>query len=278
MLAAGLTIFLGAFLLFQVEPLLAKAVLPWFGGAPSVWTTCLVFFQVALLGGYLYAHALIRRLSPRVARRMHLGLVLLSLAALVAPLAWGSLPLLPSAAWKPPDPANPIGRIVALLAAHVGLPFLLLSSTSPLLSAWIARARAGSPVYRLYAASNLGSLLALVTYPSLVERFLPLPSQALVWTAAFALFALGSLFCLWRDRATAERPAMESPAIDSAAQPETGRLPHGFWFAASACGSILLLASTNQMCQEVAAIPFLWVLPLSLYLLSFVLTFESDRI
>src|SRR6266496_399843 len=200
MLAAGLTIFLGAFLLFQVEPLLAKAILPWFGGAPAVWTTCMVFFQVALLAGYLYAHAIVRRFSQEGARRLHLFLVFFSLATLVAPLAWGNLPLLPSAAWKPPDPANPIGRIVALLATHVGLPFLLLSSTSPLLSAWIARARTGAPVYRLYAASNLGSLLALVTYPPLVERFLPLPSQALVWTAAFALFALGTVFCLWRYR------------------------------------------------------------------------------
>ncbi len=273
MLAAGLTIFLGAFLLFQVEPLLAKAILPWFGGAPAVWTTCMVFFQVALLAGYLYAHAIVRRFSQEGARRLHLFLVFFSLATLVAPLAWGNLPLLPSAAWKPPDPANPIGRIVALLATHVGLPFLLLSSTSPLLSAWIARARTGAPVYRLYAASNLGSLLALVTYPPLVERFLPLPSQAFVWTAAFALFALGSLFCLWKYRAAAE-----SPAIDRVTHPGSDRLPYGFWFAASACGSILLLAATNQMCQEVAAIPFLWVLPLALYLLSFVLAFESDRI
>ena len=273
MLAAGLMIFLGAFLLFQVEPLLAKAILPWFGGAPAVWTTCLLFFQVALLAGYLYAHAIVRRVSPEGSRRLHVGLVLLCLAVLLAPLAWGSLPLLPSAAWKPQDPANPIGRIVALLATHVGLPFLLLSSTSPLLSAWIARARAGSPVYRLYAASNVGSLLALVTYPPLVERFLPLGSQALVWTAAFALFALGTVFCLWRYRAAAE-----GAAIGPVVYPQTERLPYGFWFAASACGSILLLAATNQMCQEVAAIPFLWVLPLALYLLSFVLAFESDRI
>jgi hypothetical protein len=272
MLLAGLTIFLGAFLLFQVEPLLGKAILPWFGGAPAVWTTCLLFFQVALLAGYLYAHALIGRLSPRNARHLHFCLLLLSVAMLIVPLLHGSFPLVPSAAWKPQDPLNPVGRIVVLLAAGVGLPFLLLSSTSPLLSAWVARGDARARVYRLYAASNLGSLLALVTYPPLVERFLPLPRQALVWTSAYALFAIGSVFCLWSSREVAENRPIE-PISRSGGD----RLPYGFWFAAAACGSILLLASTNQMCQEVAAIPFLWVLPLVLYLLSFVLCFESDR-
>src|SRR5262249_22436991 len=270
MLAAGLTIFLGAFLLFQVEPLIAKAILPWFGGAPAVWTTCLLFFQVALLAGYLYAHAL-TQLSSSAARRLHAGLLVVSLAVVFAPLFWSRLPLLPSAAWKPEDPSHPIGRIVALLAAHVGLSFFLLSSTSPLLAAWVSRSRPASPVYRLYAASNLGSLFALVTYPPVVERFLPLSSQSVVWSAVYALFALGSIACLWR-----YRPAIQEPAVEA----ESGarvRLPYGFWFGASACGSVLLLAATNQMCQEVAAIPFLWVLPLTLYLLTFVLAFESDR-
>src|SRR5262249_33958961 len=144
-------IFLGAFLLFQIQPLMGKYVLPWFGGAPAVWSTCLVFFQVVLLAGYSYAHGLATRLSPRPARALHAGLLLLSLAALaLLSCAWGS-PILPGAAWKPKDPGLPIERILAILAVSVGLPYLLLSSTSPLVQSWAARTHPGARVYRLYA-------------------------------------------------------------------------------------------------------------------------------
>ena len=182
MLLYALTVFLGAFLLFQIQPLIGKFILPWFGGAPAVWSTCLVFFQLALLAGYLYAHALARSASPRSARVLHAALLLLSLAVLGAlAFAWGS-PILASAAWKPADPGHPVRRILLLLATSVGLPYLLLSATSPLAQAWAARTHPGTRVYRLYALSNLASLAALVTYPTLVERLLPLRLQAWLWS------------------------------------------------------------------------------------------------
>ncbi len=275
MLAYAVTIFLEAFLLFQIQPLIGKYILPWFGGAPAVWSTCLLFFQLVLLAGYLYAHGLVSRLSPRAARAVHVSLVLLSLSALVAlAFSWGS-PILPGPGWKPVDPERPVERILVLLAVSVGLPYLLLSSTSPLLQAWAARTHPGTRVYRLYALSNLGSLLALVTYPPLVERFLPLRAQGWVWAGTYAAFCAGSLLCAWR---AGRLGPQEAPEGGGAAPVLSKRLPYLFWFALAACGSMMLLATTNQMCQEVASIPFLWILPLCLYLLSFVICFENDRL
>ncbi len=325
MLLYALTVFLGAFLLFQIQPLMGKSILPWFGGAPAVWSTCLVFFQLALLAGYLYAHALVRGAGPppRAARVLHCALLLLSLAAFLALfLAWGS-PILPGPGWKPRDPSHPAGRILLLLATSVGLPYLLLSSTSPLAQAWAARAHPGARVYRLYALSNLASLLALVTYPTLVERLLPLRAQAWLWSATYAAFAATSLACAWRAGDTPLvhpfashrhpepfaplcHPFAPSPCHPERSEgsalvasidhgPAQDRLREGsapvataftahnsplttlFWFSLAAAGSMMLMATTNQMCQEVAAVPFLWVLPLCLYLASFVLCFESDR-
>ena len=292
MLAYALTVFLGAFLLFQIQPLMGKSILPWFGGAPAVWSTCLVFFQLALLAGYLYAHGLARRSNPRAARAFHCALLLFSVAALLAlALAWGS-PILPGSGWKPRGPGEPIRRILLILATSVGLPYLLLSSTSPLAQAWAARTHPGGRVYRLYALSNLASLLALVTYPTLVERLLSLRAQAWLWSATYVAFASSSLFCAWRSRIGNRQSAIgssqgsppvtlsivnrQSSIVDSHNSQLT---THNFflWFALAACGSMMLMATTNQMCQEVAAIPFLWVLPLCLYLASFVLCFESDR-
>jgi spermidine synthase len=285
----AVTIFLGAFLLFQIQPMIGKYVLPWFGGAPAVWSTCLVFFQLILLAGYLYAHGLATRLSPRAARRLHAGLLIVSLAALAClAFAWGS-PILPGAAWKPRDPGQPVARILAILAAAVGFPYLLLSSTSPLVQSWAARTHPGARVYRLYALSNLGSLLALISYPTLVERLIPLRAQSWIWSAAYAGFALCSLASAIRARRAGSRQSTVVPSITNPKSPITdlsvppitnhqSPITNLFWFALSAAGSMMLMATTNQLCQEVAAIPFLWVLPLSIYLLTFILTFQSDRI
>src|SRR6266508_4348969 len=309
MLAYALTVFLGAFLLFQIQPLMGKSILPWFGGAPAVWSTCLVFFQLALLAGYLYAHGLARRSNPRAARAFHCALLLFSVAALLAlALAWGS-PILPGSGWKPRGPGEPIRRILLILATSVGLPYLLLSSTSPLAQAWAARTHPGGRVYRLYALSNLASLLALVTYPTLVERLLSLRAQAWLWSATYVAFASSSLFSAWRaappplplgegrgegitnanqpydpERRPVLRSALReggsegsapvAPSITNHPSPITNL----FWSSLAAGGSMMLMATTNQMCQEVAAIPFLWVLPLCLYLLTFILVFHSDRI
>ena len=280
MLAYALTIFLSAFLLFQIQPLIGKAILPWFGGAPAVWTTCMLFFQLLLLCGYAYAHAVASRFTPRSQRRVHVALLALALAGLaLATFAWKS-PMLPGPGWKPADPENPVRRILALLLVCVGLPYFLLATTGPLLQSWFARERPGVSPYRLYALSNAGSLLALLTYPFAVEPKLNLHAQALVWAGGFVLFAAGCALLAYRFSASAG--AAVAAAGDSSvagaapeAAPTAGR--RLLWLALAACASVMLLATTNQLCQEVAAIPFLWVLPLCLYLLSFILCFESDR-
>jgi hypothetical protein len=275
MLAYALTIFLSAFLLFQIQPLIGKAILPWFGGAPAVWTTCMLFFQLLLLGGYAYAHALASHFTPRAQRRVHVSLLAVALAGLVfATFVWKS-PILPGPGWKPSDPENPVLRILALLLVCVGLPYFLLATTGPLLQAWFARERPGVSPYRLYALSNAGSLLALLTYPFAVEPKLTLHAQALAWTGGFVLFAAGCALLAFRFSASSR--AFAAAAADAAEEPpKAGR--RLLWLALAACASVMLLATTNQLCQEVAAIPFLWVLPLCLYLLSFILCFESDRI
>ena len=265
-------IFLGAFLLFQVQPLLAKAILPWFGGTPAVWTTCMLFFQVLLLAGYLYAHLMTTRLSPRAQVFTHLALLLASLAF---------LGILPSDAWRPTGYESPAWRILSLLAVNIGVPYLLLSATSPLLQAWFRGSAPGRSPYRLYALSNAGSLLALLSYPVLFEPLLPLKTQAFGWSALYALFVLVCGWCGLTFMRAAGRAAASAPgAAETAGAVKPGapgwRL-RGLWLILSACGSALLLATTNQLTQNVSVVPFLWVLPLSLYLVSFILCFEGER-
>src|SRR5438552_3571171 len=168
----ALAILLGAFLLFQVQPLIGKFILPWFGGGPGVWTTCLLFFQLVLLGGYLYAHLSSRRLKPR-------GQMIVHLALLAAALAL--LPITPPDSWKPAASENPTWQILTLLAACIGLPYFVLSSTGPLVQYWFSRTHPGRSPYRLYALSNAGSLLALVSFPVFFESQFPRKFQATLW-------------------------------------------------------------------------------------------------
>ena len=258
----ALTIVVSAFLLFQVQPVIAKIILPWFGGSAAVWTTCMLFFQVALLLGYLYAHALFRYLKPRAQAAVHL--LLLAVSAL-------ALPVFPSDAWKPAGPEDPTLRILGLLAATVGLPYFLLSTTGPLLQAWYARRYHGALPYRLYALSNAGSMFALLSYPVLFEPVLTTRQQAVWWSAGYGLFVLlCGLTALRSGSGLAAGPAAaEGPAE------KPGREEYALWVGLPACASVLLLAITNHLSQNVAAIPFLWVLPLSIYLLSFILCFEG---
>jgi SAM-dependent methyltransferase len=260
MILYAVTIFLSAFLLFQVQPLIARMILPWFGGTAAVWTTCMLFFQLLLLGGYVYSHAYVSRLIPA---RRYVHVVLLAVAA-------ATLPLAAAAAWKPAGGEDPTGRILGLLATSVGLPYFVLSTTGPLVQAWHARSHPGATPYRLFALSNLGSMLALLSYPLLVEPALALGKQALVWSAGFVLFALLCGVLAWRSRG-ADAPLS---AAEEAVKPGLGI--QALWAALAGCASTLLLAFTSHMSLNIAAIPFLWVLPLALYLLSFVLCFEAS--
>ena len=185
----ALTIFLSAFLLFAVQPIIAKIILPWFGGTSAVWSTCMLFFQAVLLMGYAYAHWLYRR-GPRRQAKLHMVMLAVSLAA---------LPIIPAAHWKTTDVSQPSLRILALLAVTVGMPYFLLSSTSPLLQAWYARGHKQGMPYRLFALSNFASMLALLSYPVLIEPLLATRTQALAWSGAYVLFAgICSLMALAR--------------------------------------------------------------------------------
>jgi hypothetical protein len=264
----SLTIFLSAFLLFQVQPLIGKFILPWFGGMPSVWTTCMLFFQLLLFGGYAYAHLTTSRLRPRWQAIVH---VVLLVAACVA------LPIIPGDTFKPTGGEEPISRIVLVLGATVGAPFFILSSTGPLLQGWFSRTHQSHSPYRLYALSNVGSLLALITFPTLFEWLLPGRFLAWMWSISFIVFAVLCGFCAW---AAAVRGRDLPEVVPDAAATAEARPGWGtwlLWFALAMVPSVLLLATTNQVCLDVATVPFLWVLPLTLYLMSFILCFDSDR-
>ena len=262
------TIFASAFLLFLVQPIVSKHILPWFGGSASVWATCLVFFQTLLLLGYAYADQVSRRLAPSRQVMLHALLLATSLA---------TLPVLAGSEWKPDGSEDPGLYILMLLGATVGLPYLMLSTTGPLIQSWAAQSGEGPRVYRLFSLSNLASLLALLCYPFLIEPWLPLAVQSSAWSAIYTGFAV---LCVLSGAALVRniRPEL---ALSSAANDDHAVVPpvrtQTLWIALSAMGSWLLLAVTNHITQNVAAIPFLWILPLTLYLLTFVLCFESDR-
>jgi SAM-dependent methyltransferase len=284
MLLSALTVFASAFLLFLVQPLIAKQILPWFGGSAAVWTTCLVFFQAALTAGYAYADA-IARLRPRTQALLHMALLAGSLLA---------LPIVPAAHWKPDGSEAPLGLILGLLTATIGLPYFLLATTSPLVQSWFARAHPARSPYRLFALSNLASLLALLGYPFLLEPWVPTRAQALAWSAAYAVFAVLCASLAWRSR-VAPATAIVIPGAASTRSvheaPVPGTLARGtlvasavraptlgqqlLWMVLALTGSMLLLAITEHVTQNVAAVPLLWVLPLAIYLVTFVLCFEG---
>jgi hypothetical protein len=262
MLLYALTTVVSAFLLFQVQPIIAKIILPWFGGSAAVWTVCLLFFQIVLLLGYTYAHAVVRYLSPRRQMLLHCGLLLISAVA---------LPIYPAAWLKPAGTADPTAGILGLLALTVGLPYLMLSTTGPLLQAWYAREHRGQMPYRLYALSNAGSMFALLSYPVLFEPKLGTHEQAMMWSIGYAVFVVLCGFMAYR---AGSQELTAAVAESTPAQKPVAR-QYGMWMALPACATLLLLAITNHLSQNVAAIPLLWVLPLSLYLLSFILCFDG---
>jgi SAM-dependent methyltransferase len=260
----ALTILVSAFLLFQIEPVIAKMILPWFGGSAAVWTVCLLFFQLVLLAGYLYAHAIHRYLRSAVQTRLHLVLLAVSLMA---------LPVIPKASWKPTGTEDPTWAILLLLSVTVGLPYLLLSTTGPLVQAWFSRRYPGGATYRLYALSNAGSMFALLSYPILFEPALATRTQGVSWSWAYGLFVVLCGVTAWVSRGYVEKPVFEANPADA---PPTAYV-QALWVGLPACASVLLLAVTNYLSQDVAAIPFLWVLPLSLYLLTFIICFDREK-
>jgi hypothetical protein len=315
----GFTIFLSAFLLFSIQPMFAKLILPWFGGSAAVWTTCLVFFQTALLAGYAYSWLVSTRLRPRDQAILHVAF--LALAILF-------LPVEPASHWRPaPDSlAHPAARILAMLAVVLGLPYFLLSTTGPLLQSWFARAAAqessaphsaGASPYRLFALSNAGALIALIAYPLWIEPRLPTHLQDRLWSIAFVVFAALCAVAAYVGQAfppadennvgqafppadenhvgQAFPPAAENhvgqafppagennvgqafPPADEIPTTPPSRTQRMEWIALAAAGSMLLLATTNQLTQNVAPVPLLWVIPLAIYLLTFILAFESPR-
>jgi hypothetical protein len=260
------TIFLSAFLLFLVQPLIAKQILPWFGGSAAVWTTCLVFFQSALLAGYAYADAT-HHLGIKIQAKLHLALLALSLL---------TLPILAAETWKPRGDEQPILRILLLLLATIGLPYFLLSSTTPLLQAWYVRRFQADAPYRLFALSNFASLLALLGFPVLFEPWFSLPWLAWGWSALYAGFVVVCGTAGWLTL-RAPAPATRVSQAAEAPAPAPTWLAQAQWLMLSAMGSIMLLGVTNHITQNIASVPFLWVLPLSLYLITLILCFDHPR-
>ncbi|AEI64640.1 fused MFS/spermidine synthase [Corallococcus macrosporus] len=287
----AVAIFASAFLLFGVQPLVGRFSLPWYGGTPGVWTACMLFFQAVLLGGYAYAHGLASRLAPRTQARVHLGLLAVAVLLLGARALLSGSPVAPGPEWRPEGTGLAVPRLLAMLATTIGLPFFVLSTTGPLLQSWFARARPGRSPYPLYALSNTGSLLALLGYPFLVEPWVGRGAQAWAWGVGFVFFAAACAVCALdvmkqppdaAPVATTAAPVTATPltegpgdAADATVARPTVRATLS-WLGLSTCASVLLLATTNQLSQDVAAGPFLWVLPLAVYLLTFILAFSRE--
>ncbi len=280
--------FLGAALLFLVQPLLAKQILPWFGGGSAVWSACLLFFQLGLVAGYAYAHVT-RRLPPARQAIVHLALLLLSLLF---------LPVAPGDDWKPTDGEHLVSRVLLLLFANVGMPYVLLAATAPLIQDWDARRRSATVVpaqtaglepiapsrpdipYRLYILSNAGSLLALLAYPLLLEPWLPLAVHHRIWSWLFVAFVATCGWCAWivvqafagRVAVAAADPVATDVIVEAA--PATAWRAF-LWIVLAALGSGLLLATTSTLTQDVAAMPLIWIAPLALYLVTFIVAFAG---
>ncbi len=264
--AYATTMALAGFLLFQVQPVLAKFILPWFGGSATTWIVCMLFFQVALLAGYAHAYAVTLPFKVPTQAKVQVAILALSLVL---------LPITPSDVWKPADASDPTWRIVLLLAVCVGIPYMALATTSPLLSRWLARIAPDLDPARFFAASNLGSFVGLLSYPFLFERVMSSEQQTVMWSWAYVVYAILFASCAWF--AISHKGEEASPAVNPATS-QPGKSDHlTLWVVYSMLGSVLLLATTNAITQWSAVIPFLWIAPLSLYLLTFVIAFGHQR-
>lgn len=255
------TVFLAAFLLFLLEPIAARRILPVFGGSASVWTTCLVFFQIALLAGYCYSHLLIARSRGRSQTLIHTALLAVAIASLGAHFQPNSDAIV----WRP------ISTILLLLTITVGLPFFALAATTPLLQAWGGKQR-----WSFFALSNTASLLALFVYPLWIEPYLTLHQQRVLWAAGFTVFAIlcGGL-SLQRLQIGEKRKPFSETGVDAEVAEKLKPQTAALWILLPACGSMLLCSVTSFLSQNIAAVPLLWILPLAAYLLSFIVAFAS---
>src|ERR1700719_691390 len=275
----ALAIFVSAFLLFQVQLLMGREVLPLFGGAAAVWTVCVFVFQLLFLAGYAYSHAITQWFALRRQVVVH-GALLGASAIYLSVMAYvRSAPIAVGIDWRPPPGASPTWTIVEFLMRAIGLPFFLLSATSPLMQHWFAQAGPRRLPYRLYALSNAGSLLGLLSYPSLVEPYVALGAQRWAWVSCYGLFLVCYYFSARNALRSAAPIALKQNAIpDSRSRGTSVDWPLRLqWVGLAACASVLLLATTNLVCEDIAVSPFLLVLQLSLYLLSFIVCFEGDR-
>ena len=268
----GCAIFLASFLLFLVEPMAAKQLLPIFGGSAAVWITCLVFFQTALLCAYLWADQIARQ--PRTARPevywlMHFGL--LAIATFVA------LKFALSTPDQNPSLSHPAFAILDALNTLIGLPFLALGATSPLLQVWLSRIEKGPVPYRLFALSNLASLLALGLYPTLIEPYFTLHAQRMIWCCGFLVFAVISAVLTWKTRASTQTSKSEE-VQDETAIPPTPLMHKLLWLLLPMAASMQLSAVTSHLTENIAAIPLLWILPLAVYLITLILAFQFPKL
>ncbi len=271
----GVTIFVSAFLLFQVQLILGKYLLPWFGGTAAVWTTSLVFFQLLLFAGYGYAHWLVTRISARAQALIHL--VLLLGAGFLLALLWRiwQAPILASAKWRSSAAGDPTFQVLTILLISSGIPFFVLSATGPLLQAWFHRVQPDRVPYRLYALSNLGSALGLLAYPFFEEPLLGLRTQARLWAVGFFIFLAFCALTAWLTRRAPQAHSRINLKDDGAVS-RPGIRPRLAWLGIAACASLLMVATSGEICHDVAPLPLLWVAPLFLYLLTFVLCFQSE--
>lgn len=268
----AVTVIVGACLLFLVQPLIAKIILPWFGGTSSVWSAALVFFQACVLGGYSYAHWLTTRISPRRQSLIHIALLIVSCAM---------MPILPSDALRPEGTDDPTLQILLLLTVTVGLPSLMLSSTSPLLQVWYMRRAGSEPPYWMFALSNAGSLLALLSFPLALEPAFTSHALALGWSALFVVFAALGVGVAWlnlKQPMTHSTPVVDGKTSQRSAAHAPTKAHMVLWLLLSACASGLLVSVSANLSANVAPIPLLWVVPLALYLLTFILAFSHHRI
>jgi len=275
MILFSISIFLSAFLLFQIQPMIGKFILPWFGGTPAVWSTLMLFFQVLLTGGYAYAYWLIGRVEKRRQISIHISLMAIAIVVLaLLSFIWTS-PITPDSTWKPNDVGSPVLDIFKLLIVSVGLPYFILASNGPLMQAWFTRIFPDRSYARLYVLSNVGSLLGLLVYPVLIEPTLSLRLQGWMWSIGFILFGF---LAGWVALQSGRRAPLAPPQKDFAKSVQSPSIAlMSLWIALSATASLFLLSVTNQISQEVAVIPFLWIVPLTLYLLSFILAFSGER-